>query len=250
MRVVIAGDWHGNTHRGINLIKWTAEKGMDRIYQLGDFGLWPGQGGAKYLLKLQHHAKENGITIFWLDGNHENHDALDLHRQAADGHWPIPTVGNDRILYMPRGHRFELDGHKWAVCGGAISIDKDNRILGKSYWAQESITDEDVDFAISGGKADVLLTHDCPADVIHDWLMVPNGRYKVLNESHKNRLQLQRVVDTVQPSWIFHGHLHYDYHKMVNMNHGPVHVVGLNMEYDRNNNLVFDTEKLEVVESS
>jgi hypothetical protein len=248
MIVMICGDWHGNTHRGITAIQEAAEKGISTIYQVGDFGLWPGQDGAKYLIKLQHYAKKHDVLVKWLGGNHENWDKIDYYTNKFGFNDLIPIDGNDHILYMPNGYREEIDGHTWLMMGGAVSIDKEYRKIGKSYWPQEIISDEDAQRGLTGGHADVMLTHDCPSDVIHDWMMIPNGNYKILNESQINRIKLQGIVDGVEPQWVIHGHLHYPYHKIVNTHYGNIHVVGLNMEFDPDNRIFFDTETLEVTD--
>jgi Icc-related predicted phosphoesterase len=255
MKIMICGDWHGNTQAAVRKIYTAKENGCDRIYQVGDFGLWPGKGGSDYLRKLNTHLQGMNISLYWLDGNHEWHDKIDRYLKKAAGNWPVRTDW-DSIWYMPRGYRWEIDGRKFLACGGAVSVDKEWRVESEReanskrhilWWPQEQITEIQASEVAAGGECDVMLTHDCPADVIHDWMMVPNSNYKMINESHTHRVRLQGIIDSVRPKWVIHGHLHYPYHKLVNMKHGVVHVVGLNMESDPDSHIFFDTDKMEVV---
>lgn len=39
-RIVVAGDWHGNSHCGRGAITYAALRDIHVIVQLGDFGYW------------------------------------------------------------------------------------------------------------------------------------------------------------------------------------------------------------------
>jgi hypothetical protein len=52
-RILVAGDWHGDQAWALNVIKrvpelLTAER-TRLVLQLGDFGIWAGQDGQRYL---------------------------------------------------------------------------------------------------------------------------------------------------------------------------------------------------------
>lgn len=254
MKIMIAGDWHGNTQAAIRKIYIAKENGCERIYQVGDFGLWPGQGGASYLKALNRNLVAMGIELYWLDGNHEWHDKLDRMRAKYGTDAPIRTDW-DSIKYLPRGYRWNIGETSFMAVGGAVSIDKERRLeteatygkAGKCWWPQEQLREDEAELFAKSGDVDIVLCHDCPADVVHDWMMIPNGNYKLLNESHSHRVRLQSVIDGVKPKWVIHGHLHYPYHKLVSMSHGEVHVVGLNMESDNDSHIFFDTDEMKVL---
>jgi hypothetical protein len=48
--------------------------------------------------------------------------------------------------------------------------------------------------------------------------------------SDDNRRRLRRIVDSVQPQWIWHGHYHIRYSHAEDFGYGPVWVTGLKHE--------------------
>lgn len=133
------------------------------------------------------------------------------------------------ITHLPRGHRFELDGVSFLALGGAYSIDKPYRIVNESWWPEETITDEEMALAISGGPVDVMLTHDAPTGVN------PFGPETVGNkdeypESWQNRLRLRMVVDACTPRVLFHGHYHHTYRER--LEDTGTEVIGLGRDGD------------------
>jgi hypothetical protein len=95
-KLMLAGDWHGNIGWAVKVVDYAAEQGCDTILQLGDFGYWTDTlQTAHYLRSLTGALTRTGITLYWLDGNHE-----DFSRRAE---WAPPS--NDTlnpITYLPR----------------------------------------------------------------------------------------------------------------------------------------------------
>ena len=65
-----------------------------------------------------------------------------------------------------RGQVFEIEGKTIFTFGGATSIDRDFRREGRSWWAQELPTYEELDVGIAtlkryGNKVDYIITHSC-----------------------------------------------------------------------------------------
>ena len=52
-RILVAGDWHGDQAWALNVIKRVPEllaaERTRLVLQLGDFGIWPGRDGQRYL---------------------------------------------------------------------------------------------------------------------------------------------------------------------------------------------------------
>lgn len=211
---VIAGDTHSNMKHLNWLVSQVAPAaGSTKILQLGDFGYWGerGDGHMKYLNKI---AEENGVEVYFIDGNHEHHPELRRHTKTDDEGF---VIIRDHIRYIPRGHTWEWHGVKFMGLGGAYSVDKNLRKVGYSWFPEETITDEEVEYACSKGQVDVMLTHDVPMQVD----MIPLfGGIEGLRESNrrwgaeasilsdKNRAQIGKVVDTCKPVQVFHGHMH------------------------------------------
>ena len=46
-RIGFAGDWHGNVAWATSRLQAFGATGVSTVYQVGDFGLWPGPGGKR-----------------------------------------------------------------------------------------------------------------------------------------------------------------------------------------------------------
>ena len=237
-RVIVAGDWHGNTDWAMHVI-WQAKERLAGesnriILHLGDFGIWPGEAGQQYLAKVDFALNQADATLWFVDGNHEDHARLSvmLNQVHGDVSRPVPVPSGmswiDSIYWLPRGRRWEWHGRTWLALGGGVSLDKAIRTEGKNWWPEEEITLEQELRAITDGPADVMVTHDCPSGVTHTFPPPPKFwdlRDLARNDRHRERLQ--HIVDAVQPSHLMHGHLHRSYQRVCDFGYGPVEVTGL-----------------------
>lgn len=70
--VMLAGDWHGNTGWATSLIASAGIRDIPVVLQLGDFGYWvPGRRTDTYLDAIETACVRHGVTVLWVDGNHE-----------------------------------------------------------------------------------------------------------------------------------------------------------------------------------
>lgn len=218
--VIVAGDWHGNGAWAATVIRQLPDLLQNEsprlILHCGDFGIWPGAAGDRYLRDVNRHLEAVDGMIWFVDGNHEWHPALEQIRQVDGKGWL-----RDRIWHLPRGHRWTWHGRTWLALGGAVSVDKAIRTDGKSWWAEEEITCEQAAAVSSAGSADVLVTHDCPAGVRHEFPPPPSSWAREdLDRSDVHRRRLQSVVDAVRPGHLIHGHLHRGYTRTVDLGWG------------------------------
>lgn len=230
-RVLVAGDWHGNTAWALGVIRRLPELLPDEVPRIivhcGDFGIWPGPEGARYLRKLDRELARVGGVLWFVDGNHEDHRRLAGLPDAVSGH----GRAGDRILHLRRGQRWNWHGRTWLALGGAVSIDRADRVEGRSWWPEEEITAGQARQVTGAGRADVMVTHDCPAGVPHTFSALPAWLDPAdLVRSDAHRGLLQTVVDQVRPAHLIHGHLHRAYERDVGMRHGTVHVTGLDCD--------------------
>lgn len=204
--VGVAGDWHGNIRWAVHALASFREVGVSEIWHLGDFGLWP--GGHEYLDEVENACARLGSTILVTPGNHEDYGQLPSEQDEA-------KRVRDHIVFLPRGHRFEVNGWTVMSFGGAPSIDFESRVRGVSWWPDELPTDEQVDAAIAVGPCDILLAHDS-SDAPHvtdpvDRIIGSNAAgwsEQGLAYARVGRERLTRLRAGVTPLMALHGHYH------------------------------------------
>lgn len=248
-RVVLAGDWHGNTGWAEHVIWETQHLLPDEsprlILHAGDFGFWPGSAGARYLSVVEEALEEVDAELFFVDGNHEWHPRLrdlQLERAAFKAHLG-PVRVSPRVSWLPRGYRWIWHGKTWLALGGAVSVDRSVRAEGVNWWPEETFSGDDIATAIEGGPADVMLCHDAPGEVHMDFGTPPHFMDPSdILRSDAHRDQLQTVVDRVQPELLIHGH----YHRVVRQEtaRGRRRILGLDMDGLDGNFTVLDTKTL------
>jgi Calcineurin-like phosphoesterase superfamily domain len=157
VRVLIVGDLHCNTGAVIQVIDCAADFGADLIVQVGDFGFWPRiESGRKFLRKAEARLDRHGLQLWWVDGNHDDLQALRTRPVEPDGRRRV----SDHIWHLPRGHGWVWGDTMWVAGGGAVSVDRYGRTEGVSWFRDEALTDADVDQIVADGAADVLVAHD------------------------------------------------------------------------------------------
>lgn len=209
--IMLAGDWHGDIDWALGMVSLTAEVGLNFIFHVGDFGIWPGDWGDRYLVHLENKCAEKDVTIFVTPGNHEDWDRIDAMEIAEDGlQWVSP-----HIALIPRGHRWEMNGRTFVSLGGAPSIDYKLRYQGRDWWPNEMITMAMAEKVAADGHAEIMLTHDSPSVSSKEVMAIindPNGPNfwgeAGIAYAKEGRMTLDVAVAGVQPRLLVHGHFH------------------------------------------
>jgi calcineurin-like phosphoesterase family protein len=239
--VVVAGDWHGNMRWAVSVIEAAAKvlEGEARkiILHAGDFGIWPGEVGERYLDAVISTCFAHDIRLWFVDGNHEDFTQLEAFR--------ITDYDDKVVAWLPRGYRWQWHGRTWLAFGGAVSIDQGLRTKGKSWWPEEAITNSQVLETIVDGPADIVLAHDCPSSVNLSLPVPPREWLRFVPACEENRIRLQALLNDVKPRYLIHGHYHRGYQRIVSMPHGPVEITGLDMDGASFNWLVLNTRTME-----
>jgi hypothetical protein len=224
----LVGDFHGDLEWASQVMRSAWKDGVKTIFQLGDFGVWPGEFGKNYLDKLSKLAVVRDIVWKVTLGNHEDYGQIDhlfmwgAVTEPQDIRENITILGN-------KAQVFSEFGLKFASLGGAVSIDRFDRVPGKSWWPQEKTTDQDVRnlaamFGQTGwSQVDVLLTHDAPPE-IPTWY----GFVKDDIDSTINRQKMGQAHTIVNPRVWFHGHYHRPLHYSAADGHTDVIGLGAN----------------------
>ena len=258
-KIAIAGDWHHNQLWATSAIVQACARLDDPkiILQAGDFGIWRETAeyertGKAYYRQAYPEAltetlEDQDAYLWFCEGNHENHpylsDTADEYQRETgwDYGWITP-----RIRWLPRGTRWEWHGKTWLALGGAVSVDKLLRTEGIDWFPGEEITGEQEALAIAGGPADVLLSHDAPADApLVLARPAPEAWQPMIPRAEEHRERLQRVCMAVKPSYIFHGHYHQSSVKTVHAAWGKCRFTALDMDGRQENWGILDTETME-----
>lgn len=227
MKILMAGDTHGNLGHAQYLVRTAKKEGCDRVFVLGDFGAWEHmQDGVKFFNTLSTYCNVNNIRMYFLDGNHDKTSLL-LEKYSDDRDDEGFMNVRPYIRYAWRGHRWTWDEVKFIALGGAYSVDKDWRLEeerrhpkyggpGSLWFPEEEMSDADMDTILENGEpVDVILAHDKPRGSNPGW------NRKDFPECLPNQDRLQRAVEALDPQFFLHGHLHYWYtQEMWHSHHG------------------------------
>ena len=208
-KIGLLGDLHGDVEHLFIVSRTMWARGISVLVQLGDWGfVWPGENWNRTLDKISRRLGSLGMTMFFLDGNHEWHTELNAFPIDGDGLRRL----RPNVVHLPRGFRTTLSsGRTMAVLGGANSIDRDYRVPGRSWWPEESIAHDDLR-ALGVEHADIFLGHDAPLGIPeldrelavekHDW------PWSVVRYAEEGRRMFDRGFHAVRPRLSVSGHYH------------------------------------------
>ena len=213
--IYLTGDIHAN-FRDYRLELMSHLKEDDIVIFLGDFGFnW----NNTIMECFRDHFKFP-CTVLFLSGNHENFDILKSlpSKEMFGGEVGIFCEG---VYHLKTGEVYTIDNKKFLVFGGALSIDKEHRILGTSYWEEEIPSIKDFHRALDNlkkndYKVDYLLTHTCNENIIKDMF----NYSKVIPD--KTATMIRVLESEIKSPYInyfghFHEHMEKGNHKCLYM---------------------------------
>ena len=119
MKILFVGDTHGDIHFVKHALNKARESKADILMQVGDFGFFPHMSwGQDFLREVETSAALAGVPVWWIDGNHDNHDEL---RALTLGRASLVDI-SPNIVHAARGTRWEWGGLKFGAFGGAFSV--------------------------------------------------------------------------------------------------------------------------------
>ena len=183
--MIIIGDVHGHFQMFDMLVrKFTGEQ----IIQVGDLGIGFGP--------LPDQTWANNVNF--IRGNHDNPERCREY-ESYQGDYGYDASGN----------------FFWVA--GAFSMDRDLRIEGISWWADEELSYSELGNVIDLYefiKPDYVLTHEAPAKAGKCLLYGLKGSYfaeKNSSTDSRTAQALQNMLDIHQPKeWVF-GHYHFNH---------------------------------------
>jgi hypothetical protein len=209
MKLIILGDIHGHWDGANATVHSALNEHPDAkaVVSLGDLGDgWPIRGG------FNRWKPDFDLPIYVVDGNHENFDAIEAGNI------------NPKLRWTGRGTTLDLDGNMVMFFGGATSPDRDGRVIGKSWWPQESITREQVEYALQyqGPRLTAMFCHERA-----ECFPIPKDKQPVIwaNQcGRSDRIALETVVRKYRPEFYFHGHWHWGHMSSHNVRHSGMDV--------------------------
>ena len=168
MSILLSGDFHANAKGELsfvtkkNLLRRFGERKYASIKYhviLGDGGfLWPGNEKTdEYNLKVLAHRE---FPVLCVVGNHDPILGRDDLQEVDVGLGDAVYQVAPNVYYLKRGKVYDVDGFKFLVLGGALSVDRSYRVPGESWWPREYWSEEE--------KNDVLelVEHDDTFDYV------------------------------------------------------------------------------------
>ncbi len=165
-KLFITGDLHGEldvsklSHKHFDYTGLTKD---DYIIICGDFGfIWYGNKKDNWWLNW---LAELPCTILWVDGNHENFEALSNYPVEGWHGGKVHKI-RENVLHLMRCQVFDINGQTFFTMGGASSHDKETRKEGISWWPQELPNHDEYTEALKkmeevGWKVDYIISHCC-----------------------------------------------------------------------------------------
>lgn len=250
-RVLIAGDARGNAAWVETLTTKAAERACPVIIQVGDFGYFPDRPrGPRFLSAVDTACRDNGVVLWFIDGNHDDHFALAQHREIE-----APVALTDRVAYIPRGARMTLGDRVVGFLGGAFSVDWRDRTYGLDWWPNERTDHVDV-ARLGEDRLDILITHDAPAGIEFSARRLPAEDQVRTDEV---RARITEAVEATLPRLVLHGHWHHAHDTELSwidraatersgaLTWQSTRVIGLSCDGDPNDGwLVLDLDTLDV----
>lgn len=213
MIVLFAGDAHGNSAFMRNVLRVAQEGDVDLVVQVGDFGFWP---NSSFSRTVDQEFTNAGMPLWVIRGNHDF--TTDAYQYLK------PPTFDPGLTLVSDGWRTEIDGVSIGFLGGAVSVDQDSRTEGRSWWADEITSDDNVEAALFNGPVDVWVTHDAVnrPPMKEAWSFPPHIQHQLDLQTDRMR----RAFFALKPRLHIHGHWHCRYT-------APTHygrVIGLDYE--------------------
>lgn len=255
--VGVAGDWERNAMWACSRLRDLAAAGVETVFQLGDFSVWPGPVGKRFLRSVEKVCAELGLRVYVTPGNHEDWARLYSKKSRVRDSMGALWWLTESVAVLPPGHRFGLISssgvqHSAVSLGGAASINFEDLSRGRDWWPEEVLTLEEMARAVSGGRCDLLLSHDAPLAPYETAAVAsirehnPQG-WSALARSYADASsgRVTRVFEELAPRLLAHGHFHVCDDAEVTLPGGAVcRVSSLGAERQAGNIRLLDVETL------
>ena len=129
------------------------------------------------------------LRLYFIAGNHEDHELLQQYRRSRDSAWPVDDF--HRLWCIDDGCTVSLSSG--LMVAGLWGIDGDAPKARRIRTPRVQIDPAAAERLEAGPRFDVLLTHESPRDAI--WM-------------ESGSLEISSVIAQIQPQLAFFGHYH------------------------------------------
>jgi hypothetical protein len=184
------GDVHGKFRRYRELIR-----DVEKSIQVGDMGVGFIDPRTEEMQANPPFDAMSQGSHYFIRGNHDN-----------------PGVCRTQPYWIADGTM-----HEGVFCvGGGLSIDRDWRIAGYTYWPDEELSMAEFSKIIDVYekiKPDIVVSHDCPESVSD--ILCSQHNLRKFNDPSITRRGLQAMFEVHQPKYHFFGHWHVSTHAVI-----------------------------------
>lgn len=211
MAVYVTGDKHQKFDPILFFADQMELTEKDYVIVLGDMGLFWRNDKRDADEFIEFFERNYNFNLYFIDGNHENFKLLSNLQEDENRMGYV----SEHIRYLKRGRRYNIDGKNILAIGGADSVDKLRRTLGLSWWAEEQITDDDVE-RVEVDNYDYVLSHCCPISIFNENKVYLCSLANIIDEEdpelHVSENKLEQIKNFIDfKKWYF-GHYHVDLH--------------------------------------
>lgn len=208
MSIYITGDIHADLENDNRLNIFKTFKEDDILIVLGDFGYSWNQATEKTWKSYNWPF----MTVSVL-GNHENYNCIYSLYKREEIFGDVAYKMCDRTYYLKNGGMYVIEGKKFFVFGGALSIDKVYRTPYLSWWPEEIPSGQEYSEAEktlkkNDYKFDYFITHTGSEDEIDDLFLYLKDKF--IDPTQKMISQLVAEIQLNGGSFKEHffGHMH------------------------------------------
>ena len=156
----------------------------------------------------QQNLERYNISLYFVDGDHENYDLLYAYPIAADGTRPL----RPRIRHLPRGTLSRIGGLDVFAFGGAQSKTHGKECPGREFWREELPSHAEVERGFNvlemATNVDVIISHAAPSSILETMYVEPES---LADPTAKVLEEYRQLIERKFPHafWFF-GHYHRD----------------------------------------
>jgi 3-oxoacid CoA-transferase subunit A len=233
MAILFSGDFHAGMageliaiNKKTLLRKYRREKYNAIKYHiiLGDGGfMWPGNHRNDEITYME--LARRPFPVLCVIGNHEPILGMDnLHEtDIGIGETVYQIWDKPFVAYLKRGKIYTIDGFKFLILGGALSIDKSDRIPDITWWKREYWSEKEKQDVLKLLKTenvfDGVLSHTGPERINRMLFQYPANSSKLIPD--EVALLNDRIDAQIQYRDWWCGHWHRDiYHYDTNAQKG------------------------------